>query len=208
MSVLGLIALDCFEWSHSLLYQPMRWKEIQVPPPPTRAPNASSSGVWRPSASLAQNTARKEQERDQPPRAEDVSQADGGAGDAGRVQGEVAHGRERHEAQRGQRVGEERGPELRRPAEQGDDHEGRRVQRRDDPQGPDPLGARDRARVAHLARPGEVGEVEQREPAGQRRRRARPKANPSPRRPRPLRRGRAGRRGAEGGLPLRRIRPA
>src|SRR5215216_2082457 len=37
-------------------YQPTRWKEIQVPPPPTMAPSASSTGVWRPSASLAQNT--------------------------------------------------------------------------------------------------------------------------------------------------------
>src|SRR5215204_4964958 len=40
----------------SLPDQAMRWNEIQVPPPPTKAPSASSASVWRPSASLAQNT--------------------------------------------------------------------------------------------------------------------------------------------------------
>ena len=34
----------------------MRWNEIQVPPPPTKAPSANSASVWRPSSSLAQNT--------------------------------------------------------------------------------------------------------------------------------------------------------
>ena len=124
---------------------------------------------------------RQEQESHQAPQAEDVSQADSGARDARGVEGEVANGRERREAKRGQRVGEERGPELSRPAEQRDDGEGGHVQRRDDPQGPDPLGARDGARVTDLARTGEVDEVEKREPAGQEDAEKRPQQTPGTR---------------------------
>ena len=97
------------------------------------------------------------------------------------MKGEVAYRSQRHEAERGQRVGEKCGPELGRPAEQGDDREGRHVQSRDHPQRPDPLGARDGARVADLPRAGEVEEVKEREPARQEDAENRPQDAPQPR---------------------------
>jgi hypothetical protein len=50
----------------SLPDQPMIWNEIQVPPPPTTAPSASSTGAWRPSSSLAQNTSGRSAKAGQP----------------------------------------------------------------------------------------------------------------------------------------------
>jgi hypothetical protein len=67
------------------------------------------------------------------------------------VEGQVAHGRDQHETKRGQRVGEERGPELRRSAEKRNNYESRGVQRRDYPQGTDPLDSRDGSRVTDLS---------------------------------------------------------
>jgi hypothetical protein len=83
------------------------------------------------------------------------------------VEGQVAQGRNQHEAKRGQRVGEERSPELRRTAEKRDDHEGRNVQRRNDTQGTHPLDSRDGPRITDFPRKCEIHEVEEREPASQ-----------------------------------------
>jgi hypothetical protein len=96
------------------------------------------------------------------------------------VEGQVAHWRDEHEAERGQRVGEERGPELRRSAEKRNDNESRSVQRRDDAQGTDALDPRDGSRVTDLPRAGEIDEVEEREPAGQEDAEDGPKQAPHP----------------------------
>jgi hypothetical protein len=94
---------------------------------------------------------RQECESRQTPRPENIGQADRGARDAGGVEGQVAQGCDQHEAKRGQRVGEERGPELRRSAEKRDDHESRNMQRRYNTQGTDPLDSRDGPRITDLS---------------------------------------------------------
>jgi hypothetical protein len=83
------------------------------------------------------------------------------------VEREVRQGGKEGEEQSGERVGEECGPQRSGSVEEADDHERRRVQRRYDPQGADPLGLWDAARVAHLAGAGQVREIDQREPARQ-----------------------------------------
>ena len=80
---------------------------------------------------------------------------------------EVRHGREEGEEQGGERVREEGGSQRWRGVEEAHDHEGCSVQCCYDPQGTDPLGLRDTARVAHLAGAGQVREVDEREPARQ-----------------------------------------
>ena len=64
---------------------------------------------------------RQEQECQQTRPAENVNQADGGTGDAGCVEGQVAYTCDQDEPKRGQGVGKKRGPELRRSAEKRDD---------------------------------------------------------------------------------------
>src|ERR671921_613873 len=103
----------------------------------------------------------QEQECRPTPRAEDVGQADRGAGDAGRVEGGVANWCDQHEAKRGQSVGQKRGPELLRSAEKSDDNERRRMERRYYTQGANPLGSPDGPRVTDLPRAGKVHEVEE-----------------------------------------------
>jgi hypothetical protein len=83
------------------------------------------------------------------------------------VEGKVAKGRDQYEAKRGQRVGEERGPELCRSAEKREDYESRNVQRRYNTQGTDPLDSGDGPRVTDFPRTGEIHEVEERDPARQ-----------------------------------------